>query len=166
MKYSIHDHTVFASVFLLAVSRRKKQRDTSNRSGWPLCFRESSKTTKSHSNLCCPFASALGFPFFSISSSVILPSLFHSFTFIRSFHRLYFFFVYLLCYKHHDILTPPCHLPLVLSLSLSPSRPLSVILLVRLSRSFALSLFSEGRQMGISQTAALFFPCFSCSSLH
>lgn len=52
------------------------------------------------------------------------------------------------------------------SLSLSPSRPLSVILLVRLSRSFALSLFSEGRQMGISQTAALFFPCFSCSSLH
>lgn len=118
MKYSIHDHTVFASVFLLAVSRRKKQRDTSNRSGWPLCFRESSKTTKSHSNLCCPFASALGFPFFSISSSVILPSLFHSFTFIRSFHRLYFFFVYLLCYKHHDILTPPCHLPLMLSLSL------------------------------------------------
>lgn len=109
----------------------------------------------------CPW-----FPFFSISSSVILPSLFHSFTFIRSFHRLYFFFVYLLCYKHHDILTPPCHLPLMLSLSLSPSRPLSVILLVRLSRSFALSLFSEGRQMGISQTAALFFPCFSCSSLH
>lgn len=51
-------------MFLLAVSRRKKQRDTSNRSGWPLCFRESSKTTKSHSNLCCPFASALGFPFF------------------------------------------------------------------------------------------------------
>lgn len=62
----------------------------------------------------CPW-----FPFFPISSSVFLPSLFHSYTFIRSFHRLYFFFVYLLCYKHHDILTPPCHLPLVLSLSLS-----------------------------------------------
>lgn len=106
-------------MFLLAVSRRQKQRDTSNRNGWPLCFRESSKITKSHSNFCCSFASALGFPFFSISSSVFLPSLFHSTTFIRSFHLFHFFFVYLLCYKHHDILTPPCHFPLMLSLFLS-----------------------------------------------
>lgn len=165
MKYSIHDHTVFASVFLLAVSRRKKQRDTSNRSGWPLCFRESSKITKSHSNLCCPFASALGFPFFqfpALSSFLLffillllsvlsIVSTFSSFTFYVTNTKIFslLLVIYLSC-----------------SLSLSPSRPLSVILLVRLSRSFALSLFSEGRQMGISQTAALFFPCFSCSSLH
>lgn len=66
-----------------------------------------------------PFPFCPWFPFFSISSSVFLPSLFHSFTFICSFHRLYFFLAYLLCYKHHDILTPPCHFPLMLSHFLS-----------------------------------------------
>lgn len=71
-------------MFLLAVSRRKKQRNTSNRSGWPLCFRESSKTTKSHSNLCCPFASALGFPFF-FNFQLCHPSFSFSFFYFYSF---------------------------------------------------------------------------------
>ena len=109
----------------------------------------------------CPW-----FPFFSISSSVFLPS------FSFSFFYFYLFFPSSLLFPRlSSMLQTPrySHSSLSFSshaLSLSLSRPLSVILLVRLSRSFALSLFSGGRQMTISQTAALFFPCFSCSSLH
>lgn len=105
-------------MFLLAVSRRQKQRYANNRSGWSLRFWKSSKP-RNHIRISVVLSLLPWFPFFSISSSVFLPSLFHSSTFICSFHRLYFFFAYLLCYKHNDILTPPCHFPLMLSHFLS-----------------------------------------------
>lgn len=113
----------------------------------------------------CPW-----FPFLSISSSVFLPSLFHSSTFICSFHRLYFFFVYLLCYKHHDILTLPCHFPLMLSLSLSQSFSLVLYLSFYSSVCPALSraISVQRRQANddLSDCGAVLPLFLLCSSLH
>lgn len=112
-------------MFLLAASRRQKQRDTSNRSGWPLCFRESSKTTKSHSNLCCPFASALGFPFSQflarsfflfffillLLSVLSIVSTFSSFTFYVTNTTIFSFLlvIYLSCSLSFSLSSFICH---------------------------------------------------------